>query len=210
MSFSDDPRRFDLPKKGRWKKRPKKIKVEPFVLPPLARGKRWYGPRFVYDWHTRVSTGEPLGLDVAGFKFDDSEAARWELVPADMQVTTPAVLLRQFRKEWRWWIKKPVAWVRNPEDREGHSIYGTDVIVVVYPRNFYIVIERYHREIFGPHPARLFYRSWQVLEETAWIAICQLQIMWHSDERMFKALTHEIRNRNFWHSEATAKEIVLR
>lgn len=211
MNFSNDPRRnhpLRSEKKGTWKKRSKPKPALKIVLPKLPSGYKWHGPRIIYDWPTRIYTGEPLGLDIGGFKFDDSDAARWEFLPKDLEVTTTAALLRKFRQEWRWW-KNPIMFVRNPE-KEGKLIFGIhDVIVALYPKGFYIIIERYHREIYGPHAARLFYRSYQVSTEVAWVAIHQLEAYWYSDERMLKVLNHAAKNRKFWHSPATASTIVL-
>lgn len=212
MTFSDDPRRNDPPKRekqGKWKKRPRPVFRSKFVLPKLPRGQRWYGPRIVYDWHTQLSTGEPLGLDIQGFKFDDSDAARWELVPREMEVITLARLLQEFRQHWRW-FQKPIVFARNPE-KEGKFFFGefTDMIICVYPRGFHITIERYGREIYGPHAARLFYRSSQDKTEVAWVAICQLNVFWHSDERVLAALNSEIKNRRLWQSPETSRQVVL-
>lgn len=150
-----------------------------------------------------------LALDLGGFKFADSQAARWELVPVDPEYTTGLKLLRRFNIEARWW-RKPMAWCRNPERKDGIAIFGSkDVILVLYGKNFHITIERYGTEIFGPHPCRLYYRSHQSYGEVAWVAICQIEAMWHSDERMLKALNTEIKNRRLWQSDQTSETIVL-
>lgn len=206
MSFSDDPRRLLPPKREpHFKKRPRPKMA--LCKPPKIPG-RWYKCKTL-EWEVpNRSTGTPLGLDVGGFKFDDSDAARWELLPKDMEVITLAQLLPKFRREWRWW-KTPITFARNPE-KEGSLIFGLqDIIIAIYPKGFYITVERYHREIYGPHAARLFYRSYQVPEEIAWVAICQINQYWYSDERMLAALNHEIRNKKLWHSTQTAHTIVL-
>lgn len=146
---------------------------------------------------------------MGGFKFDDSDVACWELAPVDKEVVTCGMLLQQFRQEWRWWLN-PLVWARNPE-KEGSPIYGQfDVIFCGYPKGFYITIERYPGESFGPHAARLYYRSWQVTTEIAWIGICQLSAFWHSDERLLKELNHTIRNRQMYQSKETERTIVLK
>lgn len=145
---------------------------------------------------------------MGGFKFEDSDVACWELAPVDKEVTTPALLLRQFRREWRWW-QRPMLFARNPE-KEGLPLFGDfDVILCGYPHGFFIQIDRYPGESFGPHAARLFYRSWQVTTEIAWVAVCQLSAFWHSDERLLKELNHAIRNKQLYQSRETANTVVL-
>lgn len=202
------------------KKRPKKIAapvtrssifhlapagVKSDKLPPLPVGHYWY--RESYVGRTVLAGDDPSILDVGGFKFDDAPA-RWALQPADLEYISGIKLLRQFRAEARWW-RKPAAWLRNPE-KNGISIYGdNDIIIAVYGKNFHITIERYGNEQFGPHPCRLYYRSYQVRGEMAWVGIVQIEAFWHSDERMLKALNHEIKNRRFYQSDKTATTPVL-
>lgn len=148
-------------------------------------------------------------LDVGGFKFTNAPI-RWELVPTPPKVTTCLKLLRKFRPEWRW-FQKPIAFARNPE-KNGVPLFSThsDVIICVYPKGYYIKIERYGNEIFGPHPCILYYRSDQAKGEIAWLAICQIEAMWHSDERMLIALNRAIKNKELWQSETTAQTIVIK
>lgn len=177
-------------------------------LSPLPRGQYWL--RQTGD-DTQNSGLGPTDLeeelDMGGFKFEDSTAGRWALVAVEPELTSCAALLRKFRAEAGWW-RKPMVWARNPEGRDGVPMFGNqDIIVVLYGKHFYIAIER--NDMFGPHACRLYYRSYQFVKEIAWIAITQIEGMWHSDERLLKALNHEIRNRKFWQSKATAATIVL-
>lgn len=144
-------------------------------------------------------------IPVDFFKHADSHVT-WEL-QQNYDYTSPRILLPKFRKEWRWFLT-PIAWARNPE-KNGIPMFPLDqeVIVAVYPKNFFIKIDR--NDMFGPHPARLMYRSHQIKTEIAWIAICQIEGMWHSDERLLKSLNHEIRNKQLWHSQETANTSVM-
>lgn len=148
-------------------------------------------------------------ISVEGFRYADSHIT-WELVRQDYEVISCAQLLQKFRKEWRWFIKKPMAWARDPVDRTGEPMFSVnlEVIVAAYPKNFHIVIER--TDMFGPHPARLYYRSTQVDNEIAWVAICQVEGMWHSDDRMLKGLNHAIRNKELFQSQKSAELIVIK
>lgn len=176
-------------------------------LPPLPRGQYWLRQPGDTTQYKRLgaTTLEPEPLDIGGFKFD-AAPARWALAPADPEVITCLKLLRNFYREARWW-RKPKVWARNPE-KEGVPMFGNkDIIIALYGRNFYITIER--KDLFGPHPARLFYRSYQFPKEFAWVAIVQIEGMWFGDERLLKALNYEIRNRNFYQSDETAETPVL-
>lgn len=206
MNFQDDLRQNkQATRVPQWKKRPKAAPTGPSNVSP---GYRW----FKCETHSWPSLGKPekqsVGVDVNGFKFHDAPT-RWELVPKELEVLSCLQLYRRFRLEARWW-RTPMVWTRNPE-KEGSPIYGPyDIILVLYGQNFHITIERYGSEIFGPHPCRLFYRSFQRPEEQTWVAIAQIHAMWHSDERLLKALNHEIKNRGFWQSDKTASTIVLK
>jgi len=202
MNFCDYTAPAEAARKSTIKRRPKK---KPLGLPV---GYRWHKCT-TPGWETQAAIPEAKEIILGGFKFSDSPAAWWELSPAMLSVVSCARLLRQFYREARWW-RIPAGWNRNPE-KEGVPIYGPiDTIIVLYGRNFHIAIERYGEEIFGPHPCRLYYRSQQVEGESAWVGICQITAMWHSDERMLAALNCEIRNRDIWQSEATATTAVLK
>lgn len=180
----------------------RKKRTWPSTLPKLPPGQSWYRSNS-FNWSStsnKIIDDSP-NLDVGGFKYDDSHV-RWELQPQLQEVVSCFKLLREFRCEWRWWIK-PKAWIRN-------YVSNADSILVLYGKNFYIKIERYCNEIFGPHPCILYYKSWQDKTEVAWIAICQIEAMWHSDKRMLKALNHAIRNRELWQSNQTAATIVIK
>lgn len=173
-------------------------------LPPVPDGHFIIRESYNSTAPTLVNPND-FSLDVGGFKHTDSHIV-WELVQ-NYEFTNPHQLLKEFRKHWPWYAKKPCAWVRNPE-KDGVPFFGNkDVIIVVYPRNFYIEITR--DDMFGPHPARLYYRAYQNKAEVAWIAICQLEAMWHSDERILAALNAEIRNKKLWHSPRTAQIPVI-
>ncbi len=149
-------------------------------------------------------------IDIGGFKFADAPI-RWELVPRDYEVISCLALLRKFRQEWRW-FKKPIAWARNPE-KDGVPMLSqclSDVIISIYPKGFYIRIDRLGNEIFGPHPAKLYYRADQKKGEVAWVAIVQIEAMWHSDDRMLAALNHGIKNKQLWQSDQTAETYVIK
>lgn len=176
----------------------------PDTLPKLPQGQKWYRGQTVSNWSSTSNkiTQDVKSVDVGGFRYQDSHI-RWELQPVELEVTNCIRLLRKFRREWRWWIK-PIAWIRN------ETVGGADVILVLYSKGFSIRIDRYGNEIFGPHPCTLFYKSWQDKTEVVWVAICQIEAMWHSDERMLKALNHSIRNGELWQSDQTAQTIVIK
>lgn len=168
-------------------------------LPPLPSGHFWIRESY-HSSDLRVVNLDDYAPEVETFKHSDSHIT-WELA-SNYDYTSPQKLLKEFRRHWPWYAKKPCAWVRNPE-KNGIPLYGADdVIVAVYCRNFYIAIER--KGMFGPHAARLFYRSYQCKTEIAWIAICQIEGMWHSDVQILRALNFEIRNKQLWHSKETA------
>lgn len=150
-------------------------------------------------------------MELQDFGFEGAPL-HWSLELTDPRYASLQQLLEKFMEEWSWG-KKPLGWVQNPETKDGQPYFadGTnnDYIVAPYRKNFYIVIERSLGEIFGPHIARLMYRSWQVSGEISWVAVCQIEAMWHSDERMLKALTTAIDSGELYQSLKTAETIVL-
>lgn len=148
---------------------------------------------------------KPEYFDVGGFKFPDAPT-RWEIGPVDPEMTNLHALRLKFREEWRWFTK-PISWARNPEKAGVLMFPGKDVIVSVYNKGFYIFIER--SDMFGPHPARLYYRSWQDPTQFTWVAICQIEGMWHSDTILLRNLNQEIRNHRLWHSYKSAQLLVI-
>lgn len=148
-------------------------------------------------------------MDVQGFRFHDAPI-QWALEPVDCKLASCATLLAKFLEEWSY-DQKPLAWARNPVDKDGRPYYEpiTDWIVAPYRRNFRLVIERQFGEMFGPHPVRLYYESWQIPGELAWIAICQIRAMWHSDDRMLLAVQEAVNAGELYQSEKTAETLVL-
>lgn len=158
-------------------------------------------------------------MDLSGFRFDSS-LWRWTLEPVDLRVTSLQTLLATFTEDWKYdyhpiLLRQPDGTngylIRDPADKNGEPYYDplTNWIYLQYRRGFYITIERQYREIFGPHPARLFYRSWQQPGEIIWVGICQVSAMWHSDERMFKGLQESVNEGGFYQSPKTAETIIV-
>lgn len=149
-------------------------------------------------------------IKLQGFKYADAPTC-WELVPVDPPVTSLQLLLQKFYAEWRW-HHKPLGWVRNPENKAGDLYYGphADVIVVPCRCSFYFVLERQFNEIFGPHTMTLFYKSQYTDNELAWVAICQIHGLWHSDERMLASFLAALKSKELYQSEKTASIVVLK
>jgi hypothetical protein len=147
-------------------------------------------------------------MDVEGFLFENA-AWRWELAKVDMEVCSMGQLVERFKENYSY-SAKPLAWVRDPiNPTEGKPWYGDEnVIIVAFPGRFFVKIEKAHREMFGPHRTKLFYKAYQV-EESYWLATLQLEAMFYSDERMLIALTQGITN-GFYISEYSSKIIVIK
>jgi hypothetical protein len=146
---------------------------------------------------------------VQGFRYDDSPAGCWEL-STDYKFTSLQQLLAKFYEEWQW-SPDFLGWARDPVNKDGQPEFDpvTNWIVAPCRRRFYITIERQFKEMFGPHPMRLMYRSDQVDNEICWVAICQLNGMWHSDERIKAAAIDAINTKQLYQSERTAQELIL-
>lgn len=145
-------------------------------------------------------------IDLQGFRYDDSQAGRWELV-RELEYASLQQLLKKFRQEWRWWIKKPMGWARDPERKESTCV-EMGLILVLYSKGFHVEIRRHHN-ILGPHPARLFYHSHQDPALFTWVAVAQLEALWYSDERILRALNNAVRNKEFWHSDKSSQTLVV-
>ena len=146
-------------------------------------------------------------LELWGFKFPDAPT-KWVLEKVDPEFITLGRLLAKFYENLSY-DPEPLKWVRDPLTPEGNPYYGDAVIVVLYPRNFYIVIEKQFGELYGPHAARLFYRSYTT-KEIFWIAIVQITEMFHSDERLKLSLASELAAKNLYQCNVTAEIIVTR
>lgn len=148
-------------------------------------------------------------LDLRGFKFHNAPV-RWELVPEMLPVTSLQLLLEKFYEEWQW-HSKPLGWARDPENKDGTPVFPHMGAVVAPCRcNFYFVIEKSFNTLFGPHKLTLFYRSHYVPNEFAWVAIAQIEGLWHSDERLRKAFMECIEAKQLFQSEDTAGTIVYK
>lgn len=145
-------------------------------------------------------------IELQGFKFADSPI-HWELVPVDAPVRSLANRLARFTDNWKE-DSIPKVWARNPENKDGQKLFFGEVILVMFSDGFHIVIDK-ASNMFGPHAARLMYRSDHVEGEVAWVAICQLSAMWHSDDKMLAALQESINAGELWQSEETAKQVVF-
>ncbi len=145
--------------------------------------------------------------DVQGFRFPNSPI-RWVLEYAINKAVTMEQLLQRFYdlfSEEDEHPFAPLAFVRDPEE-EGRRIYGYEnVIVAPFRREYYCVITKQLGDIYGPHPCRLYMRNGS---ETLWIAILQISEMFYSDERMLNLLKQSIKDREFYQSESTKKDIV--
>lgn len=146
-------------------------------------------------------------MDLQGFLFPDSPW-KWQFATADYKVASLQQLLQKFEDEYNY-DEKPLAFARDPVNKEGRPYYATTTnwIVLPYRRGFYFTIER--NGMFGPHACRLYYKSWQADGEIAWVAICQVSAMWHSDERMLAAFTEAINSDELYQSPKTAATIVI-
>lgn len=154
-----------------------------------------------------------MSIDIQGFKFEDSPAARWTLEPVDLKYTTLGKLLRKFYREYKW-DKKPLGWARNPINKNTGDPYfdpntNPNVIVAPFRKGFYIVIFEAFRNMFGPHVVRLMYRSNQLDGDDVWVAICQINAMWHGDDRMLAALQEAISTKEFFQSIKSYEQIVI-
>lgn len=147
-------------------------------------------------------------VDLQGFKFRNATMV-WQFTPKDSPVTTLQQLLKKFYAEWRW-HNKPLGWARNPE-KEGIPIFANAQVIVAPCRcGFYFVLERQFNELFGPHTMTLYYRSQYVDNEVVWVAVAQINAMWHSDERVQEAFHEVIKTKKLYQSEKTGEMVVLR
>lgn len=147
-------------------------------------------------------------MDLEGFQYENAPWV-WSLAPVEHEVTSMGQLVDRFYENFSY-SAKPLAWARNPvHPSEGTLYYSGDVIVIPYSSNYYVVIEKAHREIFGPHRTKLLYKARQV-NETYWVATLQLEAMFYSDERMLIVLTQAITDRQFYISDYSKKIIVIK
>lgn len=158
-------------------------------------------------------------MDLRGFRFDNAPW-QWSLQPADCKVASLAHLFRRWKEDVAYnscplLLKQPdksnAYLLRDPLNADGKPYYDpcTNWVVIAYRQNFYIVIEKQYHEMFGPHPARLFYRSYQLEDEICWVAIAQLNFMWYSDEKLLIAVREAIQAEEFYQSERTGETIVI-
>ena len=145
-----------------------------------------------------------------GFMYPDAPTS-WVLSPAEGECISIKNLLKKFYDlfiEDEPLSYKPLAWVLDPE-KEGHRIFGShnNHILVIYRRNFYVVIEKCFGQIQGPHAARLMYKS-DHTGEAVWIGVLQIEQIFYSQERMELLLTEAIKQREFYQSPETEKIIV--
>lgn len=146
-----------------------------------------------------------------GFRFHDAPI-EWVLAPVEPKVATLQQLLQKFYNEFdpsEPETHNPLGVVRNPTDKEGKKFYGeSETIVAAYRRGFFVTIECLYREHYGPHRARLLYRSWQT-GDLIWVAILQIEEFFFSDEKMLSALTRGIQESTFFQSQKTASTIII-
>lgn len=107
----------------------------------------------------------------------------------------------------------PISRVYNPEDKiTGKRYFGfsnEQVVLFIYRRGFYVVIEKHWRLMEGPHATKLFYKSEQT-KETLWVATLQLdECMFYNEDVVTNKLTEAILNRDFFQSDRTADEIIF-
>jgi hypothetical protein len=147
-------------------------------------------------------------MDLEGFQYENAPWV-WSFQPIDYDVASMGQLVARFNENFSY-SAKPLAWVRNPvRATEGTAYYQDDVIVIPYSSNFYVLIEKAYREIFGPHRVKLLYKAYQV-PETYWLATLQLCVSYYSDDDLLIALTQAITNNEFYISERSAKIIVIK
>ena len=147
-----------------------------------------------------------------GFRYNDAPHT-WALVEADYEVKSIGQLLYRFYSEFDIEdpeVNKPLAFSRDPQNKDQKPIYGpyNNVVVLPYRRNFYIVVEKKYREIYGPHCARIFYKCRQI-DDVVWVAILQFEAMFYNDEAILKAVTEGILSHGFYQSPQTRDEIVV-
>lgn len=150
---------------------------------------------------------EPLKLQ--GFRFADSPVA-WELAPVDHEMISLGQLLTRFYRLFDLDLETyyPLAWVRDPIQKNGEPAYVDPVIQSWYRRGFYVVIEK--NRLFGPHGAFLYYKCEQLDNEAVWVATLQIKAMFYDDKTMQEELLCGIRLREFYHSETTALTTVIK
>jgi hypothetical protein len=148
--------------------------------------------------------------EVQGFRFNNSPI-KWVFDETINQAITMERVLEKFYELFPTdepedeYTFKPIGWVRDPEE-EGKRIYGRETVVVaIYRKHYYCVVEKQFGNLYGPHPCRLFWRNYN---ELAWVAIVQISEMFYSDERMRAAIDTAIREKQFFQSDETKKSIV--
>lgn len=140
------------------------------------------------------------------FRFSDSPL-RWEFDVKGERVCSLAQLLEKFYDEWQW-DRKFLGWHRDDGKTKTEQMMSPNRIIVPCRKSFYIEIEQRYNEVFGPHNARLLYRSWQVEGDVLWVGIVQVNCMWTSDDRMKTEITAQVNRKAFYQSEQTAAVIV--
>jgi hypothetical protein len=103
---------------------------------------------------------------------------------------------------------KPAGMALNPEVRGGRVFMFDDVWLVVYRRNFRVLVIKHSRYASGPHAARLQYVSYQT-GDIYWIATLQISgVMFYSMEGIQGALIQGCLTRDFFIADKSLKDLV--
>ena len=150
-------------------------------------------------------------ISVGGFRWPNAPT-QWVLAPTDEAQISLGHLLEKFYELFDFdddITFKPLVMVRDPLDKEGKPYFGSlaQILLVMYRRGYYVLIEKDFSNIFGPHAARLHRRSER--GEIVWIAVLQVEnISFYSDEKILAAVTTAIQSHTFYQTDKTAQILV--
>ena len=153
---------------------------------------------------------------VQPFNSDDERSAPafWVLERQYRQMSLADLLLR-FYAEFDWedeYSALPISFLYNPE-KEGKRIFNFEfdqAAVALYRKGFYAVIEKDMGSMMGPHATYLYYKSFQIENSAIWVATLQLDnTMFYDEVALQEALTIAIKLQQFFHSERSAREIII-
>lgn len=104
----------------------------------------------------------------------------------------------------------PIARVLNPEVRGTRVHPYDDVWFLPFTRGYRVLVIKHWRSISGPHPARLYYQSYQT-NFLYWLATLQIgDVMFYNEQAMIEELKQCILRREFYIAEQSRKDIVAK
>ena len=156
-----------------------------------------------------TSSGAPMKLQ--GFRFYDAPC-QWVIEKKLERVTSIGKLLEKFYDLFTPEDDvsfNPLAVAIDPE-KNGDRIFGKlgSYVLVIYRRDFYVVIEKNFSNLYGPHAAQLMYKSDQT-GEPIWIAILQIEGLFYSQDKLVAYLTDAIKSQSFFQTPETSETIVF-